>query len=202
MLGLGARGHGHGVLPRPRLRRPLQSRRHHRLRHMRKVPVEAGASLRFSSGFGIDHLDRDAEVAVRREAWPVPGNGSRRLRPPVPGSRVHHLQNLMFVISGVATDSRAIGELAGLVVGATVVVNVLFAGPISGASMNPARSLGPAIIANRWEGLWVYIVGPICGTVLGAWAYNLIRFTDRPLLEITNTATASFLKRLTRKDSA
>ncbi|CAL9180797.1 unnamed protein product, partial [Musa hybrid cultivar] len=109
---------------------------------------------------------------------------------------------LMFVISGVATDSRAIGELAGLVVGATVLVNVLFAGPISGASMNPARSLGPAIIANRWEGLWVYIVGPICGTVLGAWAYNLIRFTDRPLFEITNTATASFLKSLTRKNSA
>ncbi|RWW80337.1 hypothetical protein BHE74_00011321 [Ensete ventricosum] len=114
---------------------------------------------------------------------------------------------LMFVISGVATDSRAIGELAGLVVGATVVVNVLFAGcislstvdrPISGASMNPARSLGPAIIANRWEGLWVYIVGPICGTVLGAWAYNLIRFTDKPLRD---TATASFLKSLARKNS-
>ncbi|XP_065009447.1 aquaporin NIP1-1-like [Musa acuminata AAA Group] len=99
---------------------------------------------------------------------------------------------LMFVISGVATDNRAIGELAGLAVGATILLNVLIAGPISGASMNPARTLGPAIVANRWEGFWVYIVGPICGTVVGAWAYNLIRFTNKPLREITKSG--SFLK--------
>lgn len=99
---------------------------------------------------------------------------------------------LMFVISGVATDNRAIGELAGLAVGATVLLNVLLAGPISGASMNPARSLGPAIVASRYESIWVYIVGPICGAVLGAWAYNLIRFTNKPLREITKSG--SFLK--------
>nr|DAD37736.1 TPA_asm: hypothetical protein HUJ06_008377 [Nelumbo nucifera] len=101
---------------------------------------------------------------------------------------------LMFVISGVATDNRAIGELAGLAVGATVLLNVLIAGPISGASMNPARTLGPAFIANRFEGIWVYMVGPICGTVSGAWAYNIIRFTNKPLREITRSG--SFLKSL------
>ncbi|KAF8413671.1 hypothetical protein HHK36_001663 [Tetracentron sinense] len=106
---------------------------------------------------------------------------------------------LMFVISGVATDNRAIGELAGLAVGATVLLNVLFAGPISGASMNPARSLGPAIVANRYKGIWVYIVGPICGTISGAWAYNIIRFTNKPLREITRSG--SFLKSLTRNGS-
>lgn len=99
---------------------------------------------------------------------------------------------LMFVISGVATDNRAIGELAGLAVGATVLLNVGFAGPISGASMNPARSLGPAIIANRYESIWVYMVGPIFGMISGAWAYNLIRYTNKPLREITKTG--SFLK--------
>ncbi|XP_074589053.1 aquaporin NIP1-1-like [Curcuma longa] len=99
---------------------------------------------------------------------------------------------LMFVISGVATDNRAIGELAGLAVGATILLNVLIAGPISGASMNPARTLGPAIVANRWTGIWVYIVGPVCGTIAGAWAYNLIRFTNKPLREITQSG--SFLK--------
>ncbi|KAJ8638941.1 hypothetical protein MRB53_015635 [Persea americana] len=99
---------------------------------------------------------------------------------------------LMFVISGVATDNRAIGELAGLAVGATVLLNVLLAGPISGASMNPARSLGPAIVASRYESIWVYIVGTICGAVSGAWAYNLIRFTNKPLREITKTG--SFLR--------
>ncbi|KAM0877434.1 hypothetical protein ACQ4PT_035493 [Festuca glaucescens] len=95
---------------------------------------------------------------------------------------------LMFVVSGVATDDRAVGELAGLAVGATVVLNVLFAGPITGASMNPARSLGPAIVAGRYGGLWVYVVGPVCGTVAGAWAYNLIRLQDKPITR------SSFLK--------
>ncbi|PIA33883.1 hypothetical protein AQUCO_03900024v1 [Aquilegia coerulea] len=106
---------------------------------------------------------------------------------------------LMFVISGVATDNRAIGELAGLAVGATVLLNVLFAGPISGASMNPARSLGPAVVSNRYERIWIYIAGPVCGTISGAWAYNTIRFTDKPLREITGSG--SFLKNLKRSPS-
>ncbi|KAG1335286.1 aquaporin NIP1-1 [Cocos nucifera] len=106
---------------------------------------------------------------------------------------------LMFVISGVATDNRAIGELAGIAVGATILLNVLIAGPISGASMNPARSLGPAIVANRYKSIWVYIIGPSCGAVAGAWAYNVIRFTNKPLREITKSG--SFLKSLGRNNS-
>ncbi|KAJ0623325.1 putative major intrinsic protein [Helianthus annuus] len=99
---------------------------------------------------------------------------------------------LMFVISGVATDNRAIGELAGLAVGATVLLNVMFAGPISGASMNPARSLGPAIVSKEYRGIWVYMLGPTAGAISGAWVYNIIRFTDKPLREITKSA--SFLR--------
>ncbi|BAF16807.1 Os05g0205000 [Oryza sativa Japonica Group] len=64
--------------------------------------------------------------------------------------------------------------------------------PISGASMNPARTIGPAIILGRYTGIWVYIAGPVFGAVAGAWAYNLIRFTDKPLREIT--MTASFIR--------
>ncbi|KAJ6312665.1 hypothetical protein OIU77_014227 [Salix suchowensis] len=99
---------------------------------------------------------------------------------------------LMFVISGVATDNRAIGELAGIAVGMTIMLNVFVAGPVSGASMNPARSLGPAIVMRKFKGIWVYLVAPPIGTILGALCYNLIRFTDKPLREITKTA--SFLK--------
>ncbi|CAK7326729.1 unnamed protein product [Dovyalis caffra] len=99
---------------------------------------------------------------------------------------------LMFVISGVATDTRAIGELAGIAVGMTIMLNVFVAGPVSGASMNPTRSLGPAIVMRKFNSIWVYIVGPPIGTILGAFCYNLIRFTDKPLREITKTA--SFLK--------
>ncbi|KAL6567340.1 Aquaporin NIP1-1 [Orobanche gracilis] len=99
---------------------------------------------------------------------------------------------LMFVISRVATDNRAIGELAGVAVGATVLLNVMFAGPISGASMNPARSLGPAIVSRRYRGIWIYLLGPTAGAVAGAWVYNIIRLTDKPLREITKSG--SFLK--------
>ncbi|XP_007025281.2 PREDICTED: aquaporin NIP1-2 [Theobroma cacao] len=99
---------------------------------------------------------------------------------------------LMFIISGVATDNRAIGELAGLAVGATVLLNVMFAGPITGASMNPARSLGPAIVSNNYKGIWIYLTSPTLGAVSGAWVYNMVRYTDKPLREITKSA--SFLK--------
>ncbi|XP_045804290.1 aquaporin NIP1-2-like [Trifolium pratense] len=99
---------------------------------------------------------------------------------------------LMFVVSGVATDNRAIGELAGLAVGATVLLNVLFAGPITGASMNPARSLGPALVHREFRGLWIYLVSPTLGAVAGTWAYTFIRITNKPIREISKSA--SFLK--------
>lgn len=103
---------------------------------------------------------------------------------------------LMFVVSAVSTDNRAIGELAGIAVGMTVLVDVFVAGPVSGASMNPARSLGPAVVMHIYTGFWVYIVGPFVGAILGASAYNLIRFTDKPLREISQSS--SFLKSMSR----
>ncbi|KAM3250364.1 putative aquaporin NIP-type [Capsicum chacoense] len=99
---------------------------------------------------------------------------------------------LMFVISGVSTDDRAVGQLDGLAVGMTITLNVFVAGPISGASMNPARSIGPAIVKQVYKGLWVYIIGPLTGTVAGAFVYNLIRFTDKPLLQLVKIG--SFLR--------
>ncbi|KAE8709081.1 Aquaporin NIP1-1 [Hibiscus syriacus] len=70
---------------------------------------------------------------------------------------------LKFNISGVATDNRAIGELAGLVIGSAVLLKVLIVGPITGVSMNPARSLGPAIVSNCYKGIWIYLTSPIVG---------------------------------------
>ncbi|KAI6705708.1 hypothetical protein NL676_008670 [Syzygium grande] len=106
---------------------------------------------------------------------------------------------LMFIVSGVGTDDRAIGELGGLAVGGTVLLNVLFAGPITGASMNPARSLGPAIVSHHYDRLWIYIVAPIAGAISGAWVYNLVRFTDKPLREITKAGL--FLRSSARNPS-
>ena len=82
---------------------------------------------------------------------------------------------LMFVITAVATDSRAEGQMAGIAIGGTVVMAALFGGPISGASMNPARSLGPAILTGDLSFMWVYTLGPILGAALGAACYHGIR---------------------------
>ena len=82
---------------------------------------------------------------------------------------------LMFIIMAVATDTRAAGEFAALSIGATVGLSALWAGPVSGASMNPARSLGPAIVSGAWTDQWVYLVGPLAGAVIGALAYQKVR---------------------------
>jgi glycerol uptake facilitator-like aquaporin len=82
---------------------------------------------------------------------------------------------LMFVIISVATDSKAAGTPAALVIGFTVVLHVLWAGPVSGASMNPARSFGPALIAGNWDHQWIYWVAPVVGAIVGASLYQLLR---------------------------
>lgn len=82
---------------------------------------------------------------------------------------------LMFVIVSVATDTRAVGQAAAIAIGGTVGLEAMFGGPVSGASMNTARSLGPAIVAGEFHALWVYLVAPPVGAILGALAYQSIR---------------------------
>jgi glycerol uptake facilitator-like aquaporin len=82
---------------------------------------------------------------------------------------------LMFVIMAVATDTRAVGSGAAIAIGGTIGLDALFGGPITGASMNPARSLGPAVIAGEFSHLWIYLIGPVVGAGLGALAYQAIR---------------------------
>jgi MIP family channel proteins len=82
---------------------------------------------------------------------------------------------LMLVIMAVATDTRAVGEAAALAVGGTVALGALVGGPVSGASMNPARSLGPALAAGELGSLWIYLLAPLFGAALGAVAYQFLR---------------------------
>jgi MIP family channel proteins len=82
---------------------------------------------------------------------------------------------LMFVIISVATDTRAVGQAAALAIGGTVGLEAMFAGPICGASMNPARSLAPALVSGTWTAQWLYVVGPIVGALLGALMYQALR---------------------------
>ena len=73
---------------------------------------------------------------------------------------------LMFVILSVSTGAEEKGVTAGIVVGAVVALEALFAGPICGASMNPARSLAPAVVSGRLDSLWIYLVAPTAGALL------------------------------------
>ena len=84
---------------------------------------------------------------------------------------------LMLVIIAVATDRRANGAVPGLAIGLTVVFDVLIGGPVTGGSMNPARSLGPALFAGGapLTSYWVYVVGPVIGAVGAALLYEAIR---------------------------
>jgi aquaporin NIP len=82
---------------------------------------------------------------------------------------------LMFVIMAVATDTRAVGAAAAIAIGGTVGLDALFGGPITGASMNPARSLGPALLSGELHDLWIYLTAPPLGAMLGALAYQLVR---------------------------
>lgn len=82
---------------------------------------------------------------------------------------------LMFVITAVATDTRAVGAAAAIAIGGTVGLDALFGGPITGASMNPARSLGPALASGTWSHLWIYLLGPLIGAAIGVFGYQLVR---------------------------
>jgi len=85
---------------------------------------------------------------------------------------------LMLVIMAVATDHRVASPAAGLAVGLTVGFDALMGGPLTGASMNPARSLGPAVAAGMWEAHWLYWGGPLLGAGLGVVTYGYLRKGD------------------------
>ena len=82
---------------------------------------------------------------------------------------------LMFTIMGVATDDRAEGAMAGIAIGAIVAMEATLGGPISGASMNPARSFGPALIVGNLHFQWLYWIAPILGSMAGALSYRLVK---------------------------
>ena len=81
---------------------------------------------------------------------------------------------LMLVIINVATGSKEQGMFAGLAIGSTVLLEAMFAGPVSGASMNPVRSISPAIVSGHLEHLWIYIVAPIAGASFAIPVFRLL----------------------------
>jgi aquaporin Z len=82
---------------------------------------------------------------------------------------------LMFAILGVSTGAKEKGITAGIVVGSVIALEAMFAGPICGASMNPARSLAPALVSGQLHNLWIYIAAPIVGAVIGVFGCRCVR---------------------------
>lgn len=87
---------------------------------------------------------------------------------------------LMLVIMAVSSGSREQGMMAGLAVGAAVALDAFVGGPVTGASMNPARSIGPALVSGETRGLWLYCAAPLAGAVSGALTWRLLRDSPRP----------------------
>jgi aquaporin NIP len=81
---------------------------------------------------------------------------------------------LMLVIINVATGSKEQGMFAGLAIGSTVLLEAMFAGPVCGASMNPARSIAPALISRHMEHLWIYVAAPVCGAAFSIPVYKIL----------------------------
>ncbi len=81
---------------------------------------------------------------------------------------------LMFVILAVATGAKEKGVMAGVAIGGVIAFEAMFAGPISGASMNPARSLGPAVVNGQLDSIWIYLAAPVVGAALAVPAFWLI----------------------------
>ena len=93
---------------------------------------------------------------------------------------------LVFVITAVATDTRAVGAAAAIAIGGAVALDALFAGGATGASMNPARSFGPALVASQWTDFWIYLAAPVTGALAGAGLYAVIR--EEPLPGTSTTS--------------
>ena len=84
---------------------------------------------------------------------------------------------LMFVILSVSTGAKEKGITAGIVVGSVIALEAMFAGPICGASMNPARSLAPAVMSLHFQSLWIYLVATVAGAIAGVLGCRCVRET-------------------------
>jgi aquaporin NIP len=159
--------------------------------HLSGAHFNPAVTLAFTAGRHLAPRDATAYVAAQllgaaaaagllRAAWP---DAPADLGATVPSvgagtALVYELAMtafLMLVITAVATDARAVGAAAAIAIGATVALDALFGGPITGASMNPARSFGPALAAGQWHEFWIYVIGPAAGGLAGVFGYRAVR---------------------------
>jgi MIP family channel proteins len=112
---------------------------------------------------------------------------------------------LMMVIMAVATDERVAAGFAGIAVGLTVGFEAIFGGPLTGASMNPARSFGPAVVGALWSGHWIYWIAPVTAMLAAGRTYEFLRpasASDAAQAPVTTGVEGPVLaERLGRRDA-
>ena len=149
-----------------------------------KLPVARGLAFIVAEVLGAI-----VAALLLRGIFPAAAVDAVNLGTPLPGQGVSAGQALlveivlsfflMFVIFGVAVDSRGPSGIAGLAIGLTVALDILMGGGVSGAAMNPARHFGPALVQGAWRGAWVYWVGPMLGAVAAALLYTFLLLDRR-----------------------
>ena len=138
----------------------------------RRFPRRGGGRVRRGAGWRRRGRRARSGCALGRRGLPTSGRPSRvSASGAALGYEIVLTAFLMFVIAAVATDSRAVAGVAGAAIGGAVAMGSLVGGGATGASMNPARTLGPAIASGTWTDLWIYLVAPPVGALAGALAY-------------------------------
>lgn len=162
-----ATGHLSGAHINPAVTIAFSIQRHFPARDaLAYIPAQLAGAIAAAALLGVVWSGQPAELGATH---PTVGSGVALIY------EVVLTATLMFVIMAVATDTRAIGAAAAIAIGGTVALDSLFGGAVTGASMNPARSIGPAVAASSWSDLWIYLVGPLTGAIVGAFAYQLVR---------------------------
>ncbi|XP_054804988.1 probable aquaporin NIP7-1 [Prosopis cineraria] len=96
---------------------------------------------------------------------------------------------IMFLVAALTSELQSVGHLSGFVVGIAIGLAVLITGPVSGGSMNPARSLGPAILSWKFKDIWIYITAPISGDVAGVLLFRFLRLKHQPCTTFSSPST-------------
>ncbi|MFF5083636.1 aquaporin [Actinoplanes sp. NPDC000266] len=148
------------------------------------VPL-AGAVLAALAAWGIDGSRARSQAALGATA---PATGVSGLRVLLVEALVTFV--LVLVVVAVATDDRVSRAGAALAIGAALGVAILISGPITGAGVNPARSLGPMLVAGQWTGWWAYIAGPLIGGIAAALLWPLRPASPAPATPATVGASA------------
>ena len=172
----GDRNHGHGDWPH--LRRPPQSSGNDRFLGDEKNQHGRRAGLLDFTVAGATFAAYLLTVVIPESTWRAVALGTPDLAPDF--TRFHAIVLeaittflLVFVVFATAADPKgAFNKIAGFAIGLTITMDILVAGPFTGAAINPARAFGPALVGHHWMNHGVYWVGPLIGGVIAGWLYN------------------------------